>query len=103
MRPYLNGQAGTWYTFSDGGLGFAEKRVVAATHVPFPHTFSRYSTLEEDREYVAAPLPPPGAAAEPAEPGSPKPFAPGDSATRYLALCRVIVGKVFITSKKATP
>ena len=45
----------TWYTFSDGGCGFAEKRVVGSAGVPFPHTFSRYSTLEQDRALMTQP------------------------------------------------
>ena len=31
----------TWYTFSDGSGGFAEKRVNRARPIKFPRTFSR--------------------------------------------------------------
>lgn len=58
----------------------------------FPRLFSRYSTLSEDRRLVQTP----------ARDASDKPgdgSIDGESPLRYLALCRVIVNKVFVTSK----
>jgi len=68
----------TWYTYSDGGVGFAEKRIADANNARFPATFSRFSTLKCDRKEA---------------------LGDGDDDVRYLALCRVIIGKVFVTSK----
>ena len=127
----------TWYTFSDGSGGFAEKRVNKSRPIKFPRTFSRYSTLEDDRPLMLAPDPEEQAAKTAAaaalaeekdgdadgpetndsddakkskkkKKGKKKKGAAGeeaddddgDSATRYLVLCRVIVGKVFVTSKE---
>lgn len=69
-----------------------------------PRIFSRYSTLSEDRRYVQSP-----ATARPSTAGAGAGAGSGgggaddgtdsDSPIRYLALCRVIVNKVFVTSK----
>lgn len=80
----------------------------------FPRTFSRYSTLEDDREIVAATgdsatLPTAAAsggaggkdAEEPSGESKESRDDAHESSIRYLALCRVVVGKVFVAPKDA--
>jgi len=69
----------------DAGSG--KRAVDAGTAIPFPRCFSRHSTLEEDREFVRG-------GQTGAVPGS-------DSDVRFLALCRVMIGKILVTGKNA--
>ena len=101
-----------WYAFHDKGDGYAEKIVDGSTVSKFPRTFSRYSTVEVDRYFVSE------AHRENTEPGldlsadkvyqqatstwerSTDGGGPVSSDIRYLILCRVVIGKVFVTSKE---
>jgi len=64
--------------------GHAQRCVEQATPISFPRSFSRHSTLEEDRTLCNSP----------ASDGS-----ESDSEIRFLALCRVMIGQIFVTSK----
>jgi hypothetical protein len=63
--------------------GHAQRCVDQASSIPFPRSFSRHSTLEEDRELCNAAATVDGT----------------DSEIRFLALCRVMIGQIFVTSK----
>ena len=118
----------TWFAYRSGGGGFAEKRIVQSDAVPLPLTFSRYSTLEVDKPALSgrrgrrAPRTvgggggggggddnlesKGGSSSAPAGAASSGDAADGggagggqDDSIRYLVLCRVVVGKVFVTSK----
>ena len=65
------------------GGGHAQRCVDRASSIPFPRSFSRHSTLEEDRELCNAAATVDGT----------------DSEIRFLALCRVMIGQIFVTSK----
>lgn len=71
----------------------AEQAVMRAEAVPLPRVFSRYSTLSEDKRLVQTPAGASSAAASGREEEE------GESGIRYLALCRVIVNRVYVTSK----
>ncbi len=68
------------------GGGNAKKAVEAGTSIPFPRCFSRHSTLEEDREFVR-------------NGGGADSLDGADSGVRFLALCRVMIGKIHVTGK----
>jgi len=69
----------------DGEGGHAQRAVTGSSPIPFPRAFSRHATLEEDRRLVG---------------GGDAGAAPtGDGEHRFLALCRVMIGKIFVTSK----
>mmetsp|Transcript_15136 Transcript_15136/g.27887 ORF Transcript_15136/g.27887 Transcript_15136/m.27887 type:complete len:569 (+) Transcript_15136:61-1767(+) len=63
------------------GPGPAQLATLESEWVPFPTKFSRYSTLEMDRNLMSD-----GDGSE-------------DSPPQYVALCRVIVGECFLTSE----
>jgi len=65
--------------------GYARKAVDRGSAIPFPRCFSRHSTLEEDREFISQ-------------------SHNGDNNSsnfRFLALCRVMIGKILVTSKNS--
>ena len=118
---------------SGGGGGPAQRCVRDSPPVPFPRSFSRHSTLEEDRAFVASggagddgddleeEEPPQqgvgggrragartGAEEWAEEENGADGLGPGlgggrgasgDKNTRFLALCRVLIGQIFVTSK----
>ena len=79
----------------DAGKG--RRAVDAGTAIPFPRCFSRHSTLEEDRELVK------GEEEEEKKGGGRAEKADGlDSGVRFLALCRVMIGKILVTAKNSS-
>ena len=68
--------------------GYAKKAVDLGSAIPFPRCFSRHSTLEEDRPLVNAPV-------------CEQDVEGNDSPVRFLALCRVMIGKILVTSKNS--
>ena len=83
----------SWYDYKNGGggattdAGAAKRAVDNSSTIPFPRCFSRHSTLEEDREFVKE-------GQEGAIPGT-------DSNIRFLALCRVMIGKINVIGKNS--
>lgn len=83
----------SWYDYKSGGggattdAGAAKRAVDNSSTIPFPRCFSRHSTLEEDREFVKK-------GQEGAIPGT-------DSSIRFLALCRVMIGKINVIGKNS--
>ena len=106
-----------WYAYHNNksDVGYAENRIGKSHGCHFPRSFSRYSTLESDRGNVEAAARDllskessggegegkgGKAAAHTSDvPASPKTGGP-ITTIRYLVLCRVAVGKVFVTSKE---
>lgn len=94
-----------WYAFHNrSATGYAESRVKQSDHCVFPRSFSRYSTLDVDRDSIqdaaagnttAAPQITTGASDGGGEGGGPI-----NEQIRYLVLCRVAIGRVFVTSKE---
>ena len=109
-----------WYAYHNNksDVGYAENRIGKSHGCHFPRSFSRYSTLESDRGNVEAAARDllskessggegegkgGKAAAHTSDtiPASPKDGGgPITDEIRYLVLCRVAVGKVFVTSKE---
>ena len=100
-----------WYAFHDKGDGYAEKIVDQASIATFPRTFSRYSTVEVDRFHVheahriksnpgLAQGSKESALAEEQWNKTTDGGGPVTDEIRYLILCRVVIGKVFVTSKE---
>ncbi len=109
-----------WYAYHNNksNVGYAENRISKAEVCQFPRSFSRYSTLEADRGNVedaaarAGSAEGGGGSGAAANSGGKGGRGGGASATvpdgggpigdgiRYLVLCRVAVGKVFVTSKE---
>eukprot|EP00941_MAST-03F_sp_MAST-3F-sp1_P004462 g4462.t1 len=85
----------TWYGAGAGmegnsdSLPYARTQVDKSQPMSFPHRFSRYSTLEEDRLKLQSLVSPIG--------GSKTSKFHGVS---YLSLCRVILEKLFVTSRE---
>ncbi|GBG26011.1 Hypothetical Protein FCC1311_022312 [Hondaea fermentalgiana] len=83
--------------------GYAEARFLASKPVAFPKQFSRFSTLEEFREAVKAPVMGTNTGSRDQHHGQASAVSSSSSSTsqtvpRYLALCRVIIGSSFVTS-----
>jgi hypothetical protein len=100
-----------WFAFHDKGNGYAEKIVDQASIAKFPRTFSRYSTVEVDRFHVHEShrlKSHPGLDKDNKESLMAKERwekstdggGPVTDEIRYLILCRVVIGKVFVTSKE---
>eukprot|EP00942_MAST-04A_sp_MAST-4A-sp1_P009368 g9368.t1 len=101
-----------WFAFHDKGDGYAEKIVDQASIATFPRTFSRYSTVEVDRFHIheshRLKSNPGLATGENKESKMAKERwekstdggGPVSDEIRYLILCRVVIGKVFVTSKE---
>ena len=106
-----------WYAYHNNKseVGYAENRIRKSTACQFPRSFSRYSTLEADRAAIeqAAGVDGSGSgsgakergkASEAKELGGSSSSRDGggqvNDEIRYLVLCRVAVGKVFVTSKE---
>lgn len=115
-----------WYAYHNNKseVGYAENRIGKSQGCHFPRSFSRYSTLESDRDHVEAAArgflestrsssasggggSEGGHGSVAGAPGSgtiPPSLKDGGGPItddiRYLVLCRVAVGKVFVTSKE---
>jgi hypothetical protein len=74
----------------DAGKG--KRAVDAGMAIPFPRCFSRHSTLEEDRDLVTG---------EGKDEGDKHELEGVDSSVRFLALCRVMIGKILVTAKNS--
>jgi hypothetical protein len=77
----------SWYGSFDreGGNDYAKNVVQKSSPVTFPKSFSRYSTIDEEKKSFNAKCSDSGDKSE---------------TVKYLVLCRVIVGKCFVTSKE---
>jgi len=101
-----------WYAFHDKGDGYAETIVDSADVAKFPRSFSRYSTVEVDRSFVNdahreivdhslnLSLETQFKAAKATWEKTTDGGGPVSEEIRYLVLCRVVIGKVFVTSKE---
>ena len=107
-----------WYAYHNNKseVGYAENRIRKSQRCQFPRSFSRYSTLEADRSAIESAATTAvkqqegtGTGAEAgagAGAGKGKALSSSDGGgavndnIRYLVLCRVAVGKVFVTSKE---
>jgi len=72
-------------------MGFAKRAVMRGSSIPFPRAFSRHSTLEEDRDFVQ------GEGRRGGEGGG----LGGETNIRFLALCRVMIGKILVAKQPA--